>query len=220
MTIKTKAVIKKDGKFEFLYLKNVPVFYASVHTPKKMFEVNPDAKNPSTREYSVTVFVDADTREVLEDKVLLNKTLFEAGKDKNKKRKIKFPLTNDKGEELYAPVEGMHGFTLTRKELTNEGKPVSIVVVDDKGQPMTEDIGNMSICNIRVWGYRNKEDMLVVALDLIQVLEHIPYTGGNSGRIVDDELGIDVERPQQKEQKPNPAADFDMPEDEEDDDAF
>ena len=214
----TKAVVKKDGKFEYFYLKNVPVFYACVHKPKKMFEVDPNAKNPSTHEYSVNVFVDSDTRDMLEDKILLNKTLFEVGKDKNKKRKIKFPLEDDKGNELYAPVKGMHGFTITRKSLNNNGDPVKIVVVDKDGNEFKEDLGNMTKVNIRCWGYRNKEDMLVVSLDLVQVLEHVPYEGGAGGRIVDDELGLDIERPKTEESKPNPAADSDDMDD--DDDPF
>ena len=185
----------KDKKFEFLYFKDVPVFYAAVHEPKKKFaDPLPDAKNQSKREYAVTAFVDSKDREKLEDEVLINKTLFEVGKDKNKKRKIKYPLEKQlkDGGTAYDEVKGLHGIQLTLNEFTNGGKKAPIIVVDKEGKPFKETVGNMSRCNIKCFGYRNQDDQLVVSLNIVQVLEHVPYEGGD-GTITDDDLGISVQ---------------------------
>ena len=90
MTNKTEAVLVKEGKNEFLYLKNVPVFFAQVLEPAKKYQSEDLA-------YQFTVFVDSDTREKLElpvdeDGVAINKELNEVGKDRNKKKQIKYPL--------------------------------------------------------------------------------------------------------------------------------
>ena len=191
------VVLKKDKKFEFLYLKNVPVFFASVLEPKKKYsEPDPADKNQSKREYALTAFVDDDAREYLEDEVLINKQLFKVGKDKNKKRKVKFPLEKqlkDGDGFSYDAVDGLNGIQLTLNEFTNSGKPARMVVVGTDGKPFKELVGNGSVCNIKCFGYRNQDDQLVVSLNIVQVVEHVPYEGGDSNKIVDDELGIDVE---------------------------
>lgn len=199
------VVLKKQGNFEFLYLKNVPVYFACVHTPKDKYQVNPDAKNKSKREYAITVFVDDADREKLEDEVMINKTLMEVAVGKTKKRKIKYPLEKqlskedkEAGKTAYDDVKGLHGMQLTLNEFTNAGKPAQLVVVDKNGEPFSEDIGNGSVCNIKCFGYRNKDDLLVVSLNIVQVVEHVPYEGGTSGKVVDDELGISLTLPEQK----------------------
>jgi hypothetical protein len=210
---KTAAKLVKDGKFSFLYLKNVPVYFVSVHEPKKKYsEPLPDAKNQSKREYQLTAFVDSDTREYLEDTVLINKQVMAVGRDKTKKRKIKYPLSSQLKEDekvSYDDVDGMHGISLTLNELTNQGKPAKLIVVGKDGKPFEENIGNGSICNIKCFGYTNRDDQLVVSLNLVQVVEHVPYEGGSGGQIVDNELGISYEIPQAKESKPDTGFDFD-----------
>lgn len=197
--------LKKDGKYEFLYLKDVPVFFASVLEPKKKYsDPDPAAKNQSKREYALTAFVSDEDREILEDEFLINKQLFKVGKDKSKKRKIKYPLEkqlkDDKGF-AYDEVKDLNGIQLTLNEFTNAGKPSRLVVVDKEGNPFDELLGNMTRVNIKCFGYRNQDSQLVVSLQIVQVLEHVPYEGGDSGKIVDDELGIDMELPEQKEAK-------------------
>jgi len=198
----SSVVLKIDGKFEFLYIKEVPVFFASVHEPKnKLFDAEkPDvAKNPSTREYAVQFFVTAENRAVLEDEVKVNKQLFEVGKDKNKKRVIKYPLAAQakEGKTNYDLVKGLHGMSLTLNELNKGGKPNTLTVIDKEGNPFTEDVGNGSICTVKCYGYRNQDDLLVVAMTLVQVLEHVPYEGGK-GEYTDDELGVTVKLPPKK----------------------
>tara|TARA_Y100000593_G_scaffold94032_1_gene191313 strand:+ start:78554 stop:79237 length:684 start_codon:yes stop_codon:yes gene_type:complete len=193
---------KKDGKYEFVYIKNVPCYFASVHQPKDM-HTKPDpskTKNPSTREYAITVFVDDADREKLEDEILINKQLFKTGKDKNKKRVIKYKTSKQlkEGEKYhYDDVKDLNGIQLTRKELNNAGKPSPVKVVGPDGKVFEEDIGNLSKVSIKLFGYRNKEGLLNVSLDIVKVEEHVPYEGGDSGKIVDDELGIDTELPEQ-----------------------
>lgn len=214
---KTSAKLVKDGKFSYLYLKNVPVFFASVHEPKKKYsDPLPDAKNQSTREYQVTAFVDEATREYLEDTVLLNKQIMEVGKDKTKKRKIKYPLSSQlkEGQTIhYDEVEGMHGLNLTLNEYTNSGKPAKLVVIDKEGKPFEESIGNGSVCNIKLFGYTNRDDQLVVSLNLVQVLEHVPYESGGSGTVVDNELGVSYEIPKDKTVESESGSEFDFEDD-------
>jgi len=217
------VVLKKDKKFEFLYLKNVPVFFASVLEPKKKYsEPDPAAKNQSKREYALTAFVDDDAREYLEDEVLINKQLFKVGKDKTKKRQIKYPLESQLKEDQkfsYDDVEGLNGMSLTLNEFTNSGKPAKMIVVGKDGKEFKELVGNGSVCNIKCFGYRNQDDMLVVSLNIVQVVEHVPYEGGSSNKIVDDELGIDVELKPAKENNISDEFNEEPPFDEQEDDA-
>ena len=184
-----------DKKFEFVYLLDVPCVYASVIEPKKKYSAPaPDAKNQSTREYSVTVFVDKSDREKLEDELMLNKQFFEVGKDKTKKRKIKFPVVDDEGKETaYTPYKGLHGVTFTLNELKNDGSPYKLAVVDSEGNPFEELVGNGSTISIKLFGWRNSEDMLNVSLNTVVIKEHIPYEGGSGGVVTDDILGVTID---------------------------
>lgn len=194
------VVLKKDKNFEFLYFKDVVAVYSSVYEPKKKFSQPVEGVgNQSTHEYSMQVFFDSADREKLEDEVLINKQIFEVGKDKNKKRKIKFPIKDDKGEPTaYTDLKGMHGMQLTLNQYTKAGKPANLFIVDKDGKPMEDLIGNGSRVNVKCLGYRNQDDQLVVSLNIVQVLELVPYEGGD-GSITDDELGISLELPEKKE---------------------
>ncbi len=208
-----KFTHKLEGKFEFIYLMNCTAYYASVLTPKKKFESPAaDAKNQSENQYEITVFFDKDVRDVLEAHTddggaFLNKTIFEVGVDKNKKRKIKFPA----GEgELYAPMKGLHGVQFSQNEFTNQGKPAVMTVVDAKGKTWPEDklIGNGSKVHVKLFGYRNREGMLVVSLNTVVVVDHVEYTGGGGAEQVDDVFGFAIEAPAKPEKKANPVDEF------------
>ncbi len=177
----------KDKQFEYLYIKDAVAYYSSVQEPKKKYnQPLADAKNQSKREYCLTAFITKKDREELEDKVMVNKQIFEVGKDKNKKRKIKYPL------ETYEEVKGLHGISLSLNELTGAGKPANLVVVDGKGQPLTELVGNGSKVNVKCFGYRNQEGLLNISMQIVQVTDLVPYEGGGGdGTFHDDELGID-----------------------------
>lgn len=194
--IKTQAVLKKEGKNEFLYLKNVPVYFASILNLKKKYQAE-------EREYALTVFVDGDTREKLElpvdeDGVGINKEIKEVGKDRNKKKKIKFPLSkqlkDDKGV-AYDDVEGMHGLQLSLNEYTKSGKKSILKVVDKDGKNWPKDkmVGNGSVVHVKCFGYRNVDEQLVVFPNLIVIVDHVPYEGASGGTFEDDELGITVD---------------------------
>lgn len=190
---KTEAILNQDGKFEFLYLKNVPVYYAKVLELSKKYQ-------SEDLEYQMTVFVDTETREKLElpldeGGVAINKQLFEVGKDRNKKKKIKFPLESQlkDGEKVsYDAVEGMHGMSLSLNELTKKGNKSILKVVDKEGKDWdkSEAIGNGSIVTVKCFGYRNQDEQLVVSLNLVMVVNHVPYEGNSGGMVEDDVLGV------------------------------
>ena len=197
MTNKTEAVLVKEGKNEFLYLKNVPVFFAQVLEPAKKYQSEDLA-------YQFTVFVDSDTREKLElpvdaDGVAINKELKEVGKDRNKKKQLKYPLESQLKEgkgTAYDLVGGMHGMGLSLNDLTKAGKKSILKVVDADGKDWdkTKAIGNGSKVHVKCFGYRNVDEQLVVFPNLIVVVEHVPYEGGNSGGMVEDSvLGVSVD---------------------------
>lgn len=177
MTTKIKLV--KDKKFEFLYIMNAPVYYAKVHNPHFKYQSTTD------KEFGLTVFMDDKARELLEDKVLINKTLYKVGVDKNKKRAIKFPT------ESYDLVKDMHGMSVTLNEYNKQGKKGRLFVVDAQGKPFTKDIGNGSVVNLKLFGYRNQDGALVVQLNTVVVVDHVPYNKG--GSFSDDVLGITID---------------------------
>ena len=197
MTNKTEAVLVKEGKNEFLYLKNVPVFFA------KVLEVV-DNYAKDGKEFQFTVFVDSDTREKLElpvdeDGIALNKELKEVGKDRKKNKQIKYPLESQLKDGKGTPydiVDGMYGMGLSLNELTKAGKKSILKVVDADGKDWdkTKAIGNGSKLHVKCFGYRNVDEQLVVFPNLIVVVEHVPYEGGNSGGMVEDSvLGVSVD---------------------------
>lgn len=187
------VVVANQGKTGGLetcnvYLLNVPVFFAKVHAPQKKF-------NSEEKEYGVTVFIDEVTKDKLLDEVLVNKTFAKVGVDKTTKppRRIKFPLSSqaDEGKTNYDAVDGMFGFTVAKAEFSKAGKRMFVNVVDAAGEKFTADIGNGSICSLKLFGYRNQDGQLVVSLDTVKVVEHVPYEGGTSdGTVTDDVLGV------------------------------
>ena len=196
MTNKTEAVLVKEGKNEFLYLKNVPVFFAQVLEPAKKYQSEDLA-------YQFTVFVDSDTREKLElpvdeDGVAINKELKEVGKDRNKKKQIKYPLESQLKEgkgTAYDIVDGLHGMSLSLNAITKQGKKSILKVVDADGKDWDKSkaIGNGSKIHVKCFGYRNQDEQLVVFPNLIVVVEHVPYEGNSGGVVEDSVLGVSVD---------------------------
>lgn len=182
--------LPKKGDFETLniYLKNVPVFYPVVHEVKKKFQ-------SEEREYSTTVFVDEEAKDKLLDEVMVNKTFALVGKDKTSKppRRIKFPLSSqtEEGKINYDLVDGMYGFSVAKPEFSKQGNKMVVNVIDKEGNPFTENVGNGSVVNLKLFGYKNREGQVVVTLDTMQVIKHIPYEAkGAADSIVDDVFGV------------------------------
>lgn len=188
----TSIIVKqlpKSGTLETfnVYVLNAPVFYAAVHTPKTKYQ-------SVDKEFSLTAFVDEVTKDKLLDEVMLNKGFALVGKDKTTKppRRVKYPLSSqvEEGKTNYDVVEGMYGFGLAKPEFSKKGNTMTVNVIDKEGQAFTQDIGNGSICTLKLFGYRNPEGQLTVTLDTVQVIEHVPYEGkGSSDEVVDDVLG-------------------------------
>src|SRR5690554_2624703 len=189
----TQIIVKelpKSGSLETLniYVMNAIVYYPVVHEPQKKYQ-------SEEREYSILCFVDEEAKDKLLDEVLVNKTFALVGKDKTQKppRRIKFPLSSqvEEGKVNYDIVDGMYGFSVARPEFSKQGKPMTVNVIDKDGNEFTDNIGNGSVCNIKLFAYRNQDDQAVVMLDTVQVIEHVPYEAkGGSGSVEDDILGV------------------------------
>lgn len=189
----TSVIVKqlpKSGTLETfnVYVLNAPVFYAAVHTPKSKYQ-------STDKEFSLTAFVDEATKDKLLDEVMLNKGFALVGKDKTTKppRRVKYPLSSqvEEGKTNYDVVEGMYGFGLAKPEFSKKGNAMTVNVIDTEGNAFTQDIGNGSVCTLKLFGYRNPEGQLTVTLDTVQVIEHIPYEGKTSADSVDDDvLGV------------------------------
>lgn len=182
--------LPKSGNLETvnLYVMGATVFYPVVHEPMKKYQ-------SEDREYSCTLFVDEETKDKLLDEVLVNKTFALVGKDKTAKppRRIKFPLSTqvEEGKVNYDIVDGMYGFSVARPEFSKKGNLMSVNVIDAEGNPFTENVGNGSVCNVKLFGYRNQDNQVVVMLDTVQVIEHVPYEGkATSDNVDDDVLGV------------------------------
>lgn len=183
----TKEAKGTDLELGKLYLKNVPVTFAQVLKPGKKF-------NSDDKAYSTNVFIDSDTMGKL-DEIGINKELAEVGVTKIKKGKnrgkIKYPL--DEHNENY---EGMFAAQFSRDvvkrnpdgEITKKLQPLK--VIDLEGNPFEKEVGNGSICHVVMFAYRNAEEMLVLTLDTVVVLEHVPYEKADG--FYDEELGITI----------------------------
>jgi len=194
MTNKTSIIVKelpKAGTLETcnLYIKNATVFYAAIHEPKKRYQSD-------EKEFSLTAFVSEETKDKLLDEVMVNKTFALVGKDKTSKppRRIKYPLSSqvEEGKTNYDVAEGLYGFSVAKPELSKKGNKMFVNVIDTEGKPFTENVGNGSVCTLKLFAYRNQDNQLVVTLDTVQVLEHVPYEakGNGSGSVEDDVLGV------------------------------
>lgn len=189
-SIVLKELPKKGDMETFnLYIKNAVVFYPVVHDVKFKYQ------SQTEKEYSVTVFVDEATKDQLEDEVAVNKTFAKVGVTKTSKppKRIKFGLSSqvEEGKLNFDQVEGMWGFTATRPEFSKKGNKQTINVIDKDGNTFTENVGNGSVCNIKLFAYKNRDGQLVVTLDTLQVIEHVPYEGATSSdSVVDDVLGV------------------------------
>lgn len=191
-SVKTSVIVKqlpKSGTLETfnVYILNTPVFYASVHDVRTKYQ-------STDKEFSIQPFVDEETKDKLIDEVMMNKSFAEVGVTKTSKapRRIKFPLSSqvEEGKVNYDVVQGMHGFTVAKPEFSKKGNKMSVNVIDKEGNAFTDNIGNGSICTLKLFGYKNVEGQLTVTLDTVQVIEHVVYEGKTSSdEVVDDVMG-------------------------------
>ena len=184
-----KALPKKGSLENFhVYITNAVVFFASVHEPKLKYQ-------SQDKEFGATVFVNEEVKDKLLDEVMLNKTFSEVGVTKTSKppRKIKFPLSNqvEEGKANYDLVKGLWGFTVAKPEFSKAGNRQAVNVIDTEGNAFTENVGNGSVCTLKLFGYKNVDGQLVVTLDTMQVVDHVAYENkGSSDSVDDDVLGV------------------------------
>lgn len=190
MTNKTEVIVRdlpKSGTLETanVYIKNAVVFYAAVHEPKLKYQ-------SVDKEFSATVFVDEEAKDKLIDEVMVNKTFAQVGITKTSKppRKIKYALSSqvEEGKANYDLVDGLWGFNIAKPEFSKKGLPMNVNVIDTQGEAFTDNIGNGSVVNLKLFGYRNVDNQVVVTLDTVQVVEHIAYEGRTSSDSVDDDI--------------------------------
>ena len=80
--------------------------------------------------------------------------------------------------------EGNEYWVAKRKTVNGKGEPVKPpAVVDGAKRPFTDDIGNSSVCNIVVtlfpWERKGRKGVLLY-LNAVQVVNHVPFSGGGS----------------------------------------
>lgn len=190
MTNKTEVIVRdlpKSGTLDTanVYIKNAVVFYAAVHDPKLKYQ-------STDKEFSATVFVDEEAKDNLLDNVMVNKTFAQVGVTKTSKppRKIKYPLSSqvEEGKANYDLVDGLWGFNIAKPEFSKKGLPMNVNVIDTEGNAFTENVGNGSVVNLKLFGYRNADGQLTVTLDTLQVVEHVAYEGRASSDSVEDDI--------------------------------
>jgi hypothetical protein len=182
MTVKAK----KNGNFDDIYIKGATAYWAKVQEPQTN-------QFSGEKEYSITLFVDAEDAATLEDDVKLNKAILEAHKGKNTKRKVAYP------EDYYPNEGGKFGIKLSMKEFAKSGRKNTMTIVDAEGEEFTDNIGNGSTVNIKFSGYRNNDDLLcVTSIGIVQVTDLVEYTSGGGDAAFDEELGIKIKLPQKE----------------------
>lgn len=191
----TQEAVGKKLEMGYLYLKNVPVSYAKVHEPAKKL-------NSDDKAYQLNVFIDADSMEAI-DTLGVNKNFAEVGVTKITKGvnrgKLKYPVKDAEGNDTAnTPYAGMFACQFSRETVKRDPKTNEIVktyeplkVVYPDGELFTADIGNGSICTVKIFCYRNSENMLNTMMDTVVVLDHVEYIkAGGDG--YDAELGLTV----------------------------
>ena len=215
MTNKTEVIVRalpKSGTLETanVYIKNAVVFYAAVHEPKLRYQ-------STDKEFSATVFVDEEAKDNLIDVVMVNKNFAQVGVTKTTKppRRLKYPLSSqvEEGKGNYDLVDGLWGFNIAKPEFSKKGLPMNVNVIDTEGQAFTENVGNGSVVNLKLFGYRNADGQLTITLDTLQVVDHVAYEGrASSDSVEDDVLGsykvkkVEVKPTAEKEEVPAPKA--------------
>lgn len=214
--------LEKDKKgFEsgYVYIKDAVAYWSVVYEPKKKLK-------SEEREYAITLFVDSKDREILEEKLLLNKTFFEVGVDKNKFKKIKFVTSDQTDDEdvfTYDEVKGLHGAQFTCPEFSKKGNENNIAVFGPYGEKFSEEIGNGSKVIVKLFCYRNQDGLLNTILKAVRVTEHVPFKAGGegSGEYYDDVMGVTIgAAPAKDEFGDVEEKSEDMPWDEDEDDLY
>lgn len=183
----TQEAKGKNLEMGSLYFKNVPVTYAQVLKPGKKYSSDDTA-------YQLNLFINQDTMDKL-DEIGINKEMAYVGVTKIKKGQrrgeLKYPL-----DDTNKHYEGMFAANFSRNTVKRDkdGAYVKdlapLKVLDAQGNPFTQEVGNGSVCTVKMFAYRNSDNMLVVMLDTVVVIDHVPYNRDDS--YYDEELGITI----------------------------
>jgi hypothetical protein len=183
----TQEAKGKGLEMGYLYFKNVPVTFAQVLKAVKKYQSDDTA-------YQLNLFIDAATMAKVED-IGLNKEFAEVGVTKIKKgaNRGEFRYKLDEHNSGFADMFGARFDRNTVKRdkdgvLVKEYEPLK--VLDAQGNPFDQEVGNGSVCHVKLFAYRNSDNMLVVMMDTVVVVDHVPYSRDNE--YFDEELGITV----------------------------
>lgn len=184
--LKTNIVVKphqKEKNWRWVYFINVPTYFARVQEPIKGYD-------KETEEYRLTCFVDEASKDLALDEFLINKEFKLVGKDKDKKRNIKYPLSSqvDEGKTHYDGMEGLYGVNLAVSATYKNGEERKLTVIDKDLNAFDKLIGNGSICTIKCFGYMNQDDQIVVNLNTVQVIDLVAYEGKSADGLVEDDI--------------------------------
>lgn len=206
----SNVILKEDGKFNWLYIKNVVMYHARVAEPVDKYK-----GKDGEQEYNVTVFVDEASKDKLEE-LDVNKNFFEVDVDTITKGKRKGEVKYS--SETYEGCEGMFGFTISLPSKTKAGKDAFVTVVDAQGKKLDALIGNGSKGNVKCMVWTNEDEQLNLRLNLLHVLDLVPYEAG--GPVEDDTLGItyEVGGNKKKDSELDPELEGDEPDFDDDDD--
>lgn len=180
---------KKGRERETLYFMG-KLCFAKVQAP----QYNPESKKD---EFSVQVFVTEEVSNKLLDEVRVNKEIKAVGIDKNKKRAIKYPLSNQTDKKHhYDDFKGLHGVQLSLDasyEFINSDGVKQVVknkiqVLDSENNNIDSLVGNGSVGIVQCDGYRNKDGLLNLQFKALKVMELVHYEGSGNDGLVEDEV--------------------------------
>ncbi len=179
----------KDLEQGNLYFMNVPVTFAQIIKPGKKYQSEDLA-------WQLNLFVDQATKDKLDD-IGINKELAQVGVTKIKKGgnrgNLKYPL-----DEHNKEFGGMWGAQFGRDVLNKNRQPrTPLKTISPDGEDFTKEVGNGSVCNVKMYGYRNEDNMLVVMLDTVVVVDHVAYERGDGFH--DDILGVTIKKKEVEE---------------------
>lgn len=185
--VNTSVKEVQEGKFTFVYINDVVVYYAKVHEAKLKY------KSQTEKEFGLNAFITEAAKEQMED-LRINKEFALVGKDKKKKgdRGIKFPLSNQTEGSSFDEVKGLYGFSIGADQMTKAGKERFIKVVNTSGKAIKDLVGNGSICDIKCLAYRTQDGDMNLILDTVRVKTLVAFEAKSD---VDSEWGITIESP-------------------------
>ena len=159
----SQLTLGNNGK-QFI-IKGITSYWAKVQTAV------PKYKKPDEKQYEITLIIDEDTVDAMDDASFNKQPTLISTKNKKDLKK--------KGEASYpAEYEDQYLLKLTSPDKWPDGKDKPIKVVMD-GKPFADNIGNGSVVDVigRI-GKKNDDGLYTVYLEKVNVTELVEYEDG------------------------------------------